>query len=119
MPTVMLINLIPAHSLARWLMSVVDSVLEALGIEKSSTLEEIIYTIVILGVAILLGWMARKITVLLVNQWMSHYKSPFIEDMVRLKVVSRTSHIIPPLVFLALVPVAFETDPHTWHASKL
>ena len=113
MPTVMLINLIPAHSLARWLMSVVDSVLEALGIEKSSTLEEIIYTIVILGVAILLGWMARKITVLLVNQWMSHYKSPFIEDMVRLKVVSRTSHIIPPLVFLALVPVAFETDPHT------
>lgn len=109
----MLPDLIPAHSLAKWLIHIVDSVLESMGIRHSSTLEEVIYTIIILGVAILLGWLARKITVLLVNQWMSHYKSPFIEDMVRLRVVSRSSHIIPPLVFLALVPVAFETDPRT------
>lgn len=109
----MLAHLIPTHSVARWLISMVDSLLETIGIKRSSTLEEVIYTLMILGVAILLGWLTRKITISIVNQWMSHYKSPFVEDMVRLKVVSRSSHIIPPLVFLGLVPFAFETDPHT------
>ena len=111
----MITNLIPTHTLATWLMQAVDTLLVGLGIQKSSTVEEIIYTVIILGVALLIGWAIRKLVVLIVNQWMGHYKSEFINDMVHFKVVSRSSHIIPPLVFLGLVPVAFETDPKTLH----
>lgn len=108
-------TLIPAHRVARAIITFVDQLIESLGIHHSSTAEEVLYTIIILLVALLLGWLSRKIVVVIVRKWMARYRSPFIEDMVRLKVVARSSHIVPPLVFLTMVPVAFETNPVTLH----
>jgi miniconductance mechanosensitive channel len=109
----MTLNLIPTHALARWLVTVTDALLDRVGVARTATAEEVVYTAIIVAIALLLGWLVRTLIVFLVNRRFASTRSPFIEDMIRLKVVSRSSHAIPPLVFLALVPVAFATDTRT------
>jgi miniconductance mechanosensitive channel len=109
----MISTLIPTHNLAQRLIAVVDTILDKLGIAQTGAAEEIVYTVIIIAIALLLGWLVRTLIVYLVNRRFGRKRSPFIDDMIRLKVVGRSSHAIPPLVFLALVPVAFETDTRT------
>ena len=56
---------IPTHKVAQWLLDLVDSILSWLGLTKSSMAEEVVYTIIIVGIALLAGWLTRKIVVLI------------------------------------------------------
>lgn len=46
---------IPTHKVAQWLLDLVDSILSWLGLTKSSMAEEVVYTIIIVGIALLLS----------------------------------------------------------------
>ncbi len=105
--------LIPTHKVGQWLVDAIDRLLEHVGVEHSSTLEEILYTIIVLGAALFFGWSIRCIVVFITQKIVYSHKTPFIQDLKKQDVIVKSSHIIPPLVFRALIPFAFETDPAT------
>lgn len=109
----MTLTLIPRHTVATWLLNMIEGLLTALGLKRSGTTEEIIYTIVVIAVALLIGWCIRKVVVFILQKIVYRRRTQLIEDFQRQELINKSSHIIPPLVFLALIPFAFETDPKT------
>ncbi|MCC8038126.1 MAG: mechanosensitive ion channel family protein [Bacteroidales bacterium] len=107
--------IIPSHRLANLILHGIDWTLRQLGLRHSQTIEEVIYTVLITLIAMGLGWLARKIVVWIARKLLLIHKSAIDQDMLNQKIFSRCSHMIPPLVFLAMIPFAFETDPKTLH----
>lgn len=99
---------VPSHRFASWLMHVIKFVFNAMGIESGSGAEEIVYVIAIVALAAGAGWLVRYVIVLLLKRLPLAKRWAFVREMVEQRVVSRCSHVISPLLFLALIPFAFE-----------
>ncbi|MDE6190368.1 MAG: mechanosensitive ion channel family protein [Muribaculum sp.] len=106
-------SLIPTHKVATWLLSQIDGFLTRLGLERSSSAEQIIYTALALAMALLVGWIVRKAVVAVVQKLVYSRHTIFVDELQHENIVNKMSHIIPPLVFLGLIPFAFQTDNHT------
>lgn len=105
--------LIPTHKFAAWLLDHIDRLLTALGLERSGAAEDILYVMIIILCALFLGWAVRKCIVFVAQKMVYSRRSVLVEGLQSQHLVERMSHVIPPLVFLALVPFAFDTDSHT------
>lgn len=105
-------SIVPSHDIAQLLLMSIQNFLNKIGLGDSPLIEQIIYVAVIAAIALVLGFIARKIILYLVRKLISLRKSPAAQEILRQKVVSKCTHIIPPLVFLALVPFAFHRDSH-------
>lgn len=105
--------LIPTNRVATWLSAEIERFLTHFGLKRGSGLEEVIYTLIILIVAIAIGWMVRRVVIIVMRAIVYRRQTPFVDDLKRQHLIERSSHIIPPLVFLALIPFAFEADPKT------
>jgi len=80
------------------------------GLEKDQGAEDIIYIAIIVAVALALGWLARKLTLYATKKIMLLRNNDLAQDLMQHHVLMKCSHIIPPLVLLALLPFAFTTD---------
>ncbi len=109
----MTLYLIPTHKVASWLLTRIDRMLVHFGLDRSPVFEEIIYTIIILGAALLVGWLTRKIVVAIAQKLVYSHKTLLTTEMQHEGLINKMSHIIPPLVFLGLIPFAFQTDDKT------
>ena len=49
-------KIVPAHSFAKWLLGLINSILTPLGISPTGMVSEVCYIIVIAAIAIVLGW---------------------------------------------------------------
>lgn len=101
-------SIIPTHSFGVWLLGVVDNILDKIGLEHSSALETTIYVLLIAGVAVLIGLCLRRIILYVVQKIVMIHPTDMVRELIAQKVFPRCSHIIPPLVFMALIPIAFE-----------
>lgn len=110
----MLASLIPSHYVATLLMTIVDRILSILKLEHNGTVEEVCYTILVTAFALVIGLGLRWAIVWLIRKMLSLKHSRMAEELLRQHTVTRCSHIIPPLIFMALIPFAFTTDPHTY-----
>lgn len=106
-------SLIPSHSIATWILKHIDRVLEAVGLGNGSVAEEVVYTIVVITIAIAVGWLLRTIIVLTIKHTPLLRRFKTGRELIEQKVIGRCSHIIPPLVFLALIPFAFDSHSNT------
>ena len=111
----MISNLIPAHRFAAWLLTIIDNFLISLGVDKSGTLEEVLYTVIVLGTALFIGWLVRIICLAILQRIFYSRKTVFAEEMDHQHLIRKMTHVIPPIVFLALIPFAFQTDSDTLH----
>lgn len=112
----MLLNaLIPSNRLAQWLLVHIHRLLDYLGLEKDRTAEELIYAAVIVSIALFLGWAIKNVVLYAVRKFMLIRHSTVGKELIEHHVLAHCSHIIPPLVLLALLPFAFteETMLHT------
>lgn len=101
---------IPPHKVAHWIISIIDDVLKKLGLPHNDTIEEIIYMIIVIALAFGIGWVASKIAVFITNK-MKWFKRVSRSSATQAeKTLLKISHIIPPLVFLSLIPFAFSTE---------
>lgn len=105
-------RLIPSHELGVWLLSVVDKLLAFLGLECDKTVEEIAYTIIVLGLSIIVGVAVERITLFMVTKIVAIRHGEVSKELLEQRTFRRCSHFIPPLVFLCLIPFAFKTDNH-------
>lgn len=106
----MITGLIPSHEIATRLMGVVDWILDLLHLQHHTALEEIVYTSVVILIATGIGWGLRHLIVVIVRKAVSLRHNQAGKDLLEQRTITKCSHIIPPLIFLALIPIAFQTD---------
>ena len=102
--------LIPSNRVAQWLLVHIHHLLDAVGLKKNQTIEEVIYAAIIVCIALFIGWALRNIVLYGVRKFMLMRHSTVGKELIDHKVLSRCSHIIPPLVLLALLPFAFTSE---------
>lgn len=103
----MLADIIPTHDVAVWLLYNIDSFLDKLGLSRNRTTEEVIYVAIIIAGAFLLSWLLGKLILIGTRQLVKWRHTDIGDDLIKQRVFSKCSHIIPPLVFLGLLPFAF------------
>lgn len=110
----MLATLIPSHDVASLLMKLVDSILSIFHLERNGIIEEIFYTALVVVFAATIGWLIRRVIVWAVRKILALRHTEIGAELLRQRTITKCSHIIPPLIFMALIPFAFETDPKTF-----
>lgn len=111
--TDMIYALIPTHRVGVMILNYIDRLLDHLGLGRDATLETIIYIVLISVFALTLGWAVRRITLAVARKLVSLRHTDVGAGLLQQKVFLKCSHIIPPLVILAFLPLAFETDNDT------
>ncbi len=106
----MALNVIPSHKIAKWLLQWIDTGLDFIGLGGNVLLEEITYILVIVLLAIATGWLLQRIVVLIARYTpvLKRFKTG--RQLIEQRIITRCSHIIPPLLFMSLIPFAFEND---------
>ncbi|MCM1310737.1 MAG: mechanosensitive ion channel family protein [Bacteroides sp.] len=106
--------MIPSHKLAQTLLGFIDKCLDRIGLDKTPRLEEVIYLLIIVAVALLIGWVLRKIILWSLRRWVKLRNTAWGRDLLKAHTLSTSCHIIPPIVLLICLPIAFRiTD--GWH----
>lgn len=101
---------IPPHKIAQWITHFIDFILEKCNIQNVQLLEEIIYIIIVVAITIGIGWVVSKIAVLFTNKMRWFKLASKSGSALAEKALIRVSRIIPPVIFLSLIPFAFSTD---------
>lgn len=100
-------EIIPSHTVARWLLGHIHRLLDFIGLEKNRMSEEIIYVAVIVIAALVLGWMLSYAIRLLLRKIIDVRSPSLSADLREKHVLIRCCRIVPPLVILAMLPFAF------------
>lgn len=102
--------LIPSHDIAQWLLGIVKTICDAIGLGHDPQVEQIVYVVLICAFAIVLAYIIRRAVIFIVRKIIKLKKTDFGTELLNRKVVTRCSHIITPIVILALIPFAFDHD---------
>ena len=103
-------NVIPTHRVAVWLVDEIRRALNFFGLQHHPEIEQVVYIAIIVLFALLLGWLVRKGVLYVARRLVRWHHTDWGADLLHMKVLSKCSHIIPPLVILALIPFAFDTS---------
>ena len=103
-----------AHSVAEWLLSLIDRLLNAICLETHEKTEEAICLFIIIAGAFLIGWMLQKIIYFVLRHAVKLRPSAIGQELLKGKTLARCCYIIPPLVVLALAPFALEESHSTY-----
>lgn len=103
----MLLNdIIPSHTVAQWLLSNIHRFLDWFGLGRDKTLVEIIYVIIIVAVAMLVGITLAYLIKIAIRKVILVRNPEVAHTLIERHVLTRCSHIVPPLLVLALLPFA-------------
>lgn len=102
--------MIPSHRVARWLLVNIHAMLDVLGLRKDHVTESIIYVVVITALALVCAWCVRRLVLFVARRIVKVRKTQMGERLLHDHVLTKCSHVITPLVILALLPFAFTTD---------
>ena len=103
-------SLVPSHSFAVWIMKMIRQGLDAIGFHHNDLIEELIYAAIVLVMAIFIGMVIRKSALYTARKIVALRHSHAAELLLSQHVLHTCSNIIPPLVFLALIPFAFSSN---------
>lgn len=109
-------TVIPQHKIASWLVSTINNSLRWLGISDTRNAEEIIYFVIIIGIAVGIGWLLQSVVLGALRHIVRRKKSAWGDELLRERTLSKCSRVIPPLVLLGFLPFAFDNNTmwHTW-----
>ncbi len=104
------LSIIPGHAIAGWLQRMIDDVLRPVGLEENHHIEQLLYIVIVFAVSVLTGLILRKFLL-----WMAHSRARVRESrsgamLLQMRTLTKCSHVVTPLVFLAFVPFAFDRD---------
>lgn len=104
---------VPSHKVAAWLIDIIDKGLNFLGLEHDRTVSEIVYVLAIAAVAIVTGLIVKNIILFILRKYVSLRHNPMGEELLRRRIFHKCSHIVPPLVFMGMLPFAFTSGSAT------
>lgn len=102
--------LIPTNKIAHAILEFIRNVLGAMGIDRHTRFDEAIYFVLVCILAIFMAWALRKLSIWLLRKLIALHDSELAEELVKARTVSRCTHVIPPLVLMSFLPLAFEGD---------
>ena len=79
----MVLMLVPSHKLASWLLSVIGSALDAVGIGGGSGAEEVVYVLAVVAIAVGVGWLVRWTVVLTLKRLPMLRRWEFVKEILR------------------------------------
>ncbi len=96
--------------IAVWLLGWIKFGLDVLGIGRSAWVDEVVYVAVVVAASLLIGRGVKWLFIAVVRRVVEVRHGELGRELLSHKVLIRCAHIVPPLVFLGLIPVAFEDD---------
>lgn len=106
----MYLSLIPSHAIAGWLLNHIDRLLDHFGLAHQESIEELIYVIIIVAFSLLVGWLVKRAILFVATKAVALREGSMGHELLRQHTLTKCSHIIPPLVFLGMLPFAFISD---------
>lgn len=101
------------HTVANWLMRLIDDMLDHLGLTNHSDTEDVIYLAIVIAGAFAIGWVMQKLIYLVLRQIVRMRKGAVGQELLQWKTLERCCLVVPPLVVLGLAPFAFESTHST------
>lgn len=101
------VDLIPTHTIALWLLKHIDRLLDHIGLRQEQTVEEIIYVAIIIAVSLIIGTAVKKVILFITQKAVALHDGGIGRELLQQHTLVKCSHVIPPLVFLAMLPFAF------------
>lgn len=105
----MLLSVIPSHDVAQWILSAVRDLLSGTCLSGRPVAEEAVYIAVISVFAVLAGYILRVVILFIVRRIVAVRHTTVGDEILRRNLLTKCSHVIPPVVFLALIPFAFDS----------
>lgn len=102
-----------ATAIAGWLLDIIDRGLDAVGLHRYRALEEIIYLVIVIVAAFAIAWVMKRLILLVLRKIVQMRDGAVGRELLKMKTLSRCCEIIPPLLFLAMAPFAFESSRKT------
>lgn len=103
-------SVIPTHTVANWLLSHVNTLLDSIGLSHDPTIQEIIYVALITVVALAVGWAFRELILFITRHIVARHPTEGAKELLSQRVLATCSNIVPPLVIMAMIPFAFVDD---------
>lgn len=107
------LTIIPTHAVATWLLSTIDGMLNHIGLGQDKLTEEIIYIILISAISVAIGIGVKKMVLFLVQKAVALKHTELGTKLLQDRVLTKCSHIITPIVFMAMIPFAFNSESST------
>lgn len=106
-------SLIPSHKIASFLLDFIDGMLDKIGLGQDKLTEEIIYVVLISLLSVGIGMLVKKAILAIAHKVVALKNTDTGHELLKEHTLTKCSHIIPPLVFMALIPFAFTSDSST------
>lgn len=100
------------YMVANWIMKIVDWLLGLLGLEHNQTLVTVFYAGVVLGVALVVGYIAKWIILHIVREIARRWSNDTYRNLTSVNFFTKICRIIPALVFLLLITVSLSSKNH-------
>lgn len=108
----MMTLLIPSHNVAQWLLNLARDICKIFHLEGSEIMENIMYILIIAVIAVATGYIIRLVVLTIARKIVKVRQTDFGVLLLKQRVLSKCSLIIPPLVFLVFIPFAFDDSSH-------
>lgn len=92
-----------SHDVASFLLGLVDKILSVVGLEHNQGLVTFLYTAIVIGVAIVVGWIFQIIILKVVKFVARKWSNDTYVALTRQRFFHKVCRIVPPLVFLGLI----------------
>lgn len=102
--------MIRQHKIATWLLDVIDSSLDSLGLGRWPMVEQVIYLIIVCVIALFVGTMIRRGVLWLMRRWVRLRHTVWGQELLETHTLQKCSHIVTPLVLMGFVPFIFSSD---------
>lgn len=106
----LLAGVIPTNRVAEWLLAFIRGAFDTVGLDKKHRFDEIVYFAVVIVIAVFIAWLTRKVMIWILRKVIAIRDSELAKELETAHTVSRCTHIIPPLVLMSFLPLAFQGD---------
>lgn len=91
-----------------WLLDRIRLGMDALGIGRSESVDEVAYVAVVVAASLLIGRVVKWLLLWIVRKVVEVRNGELGQELIKQNILTKCAHIVPPAVFLTLIPVAFD-----------
>lgn len=105
-----LLAVVPTNKVAEFILDLIRRLLETMGIARHTHLDEVIYFVLVCALAVFIAWVLRKFMIWVLRKLISLRDTQLADELIKANTVSRCTNVIPPLVLMSFLPLAFESN---------
>lgn len=100
----------PTHGVILRFVTGISAFLSKMGVSNYPILEELIYVVIIILLSLALGWVVRLVVLFFIKRVIKLRKFEIGQELIKQKIFSKVSNIVPPAVLLGLISFAFVSN---------